>query len=132
MRLDLHPIDAIGFIGRRRYLRPLGIAPRSALRRMPLKTMIALAGRRMGVPSAGAPASRLTGTTVRENLLSGDVQFRTIEAAVLETGLEADGTFSDLTVEPQACGCEKTGDERPRWSNSWTISTGPTRLRRVF
>ncbi len=67
--------------------------------------VIRFAGRRVAAPSCGSPATRLNGTTLRENLCDGHQMFRTIELAVTTWRMDGDFTFSDLTVEPEACGC---------------------------
>ncbi len=67
-------------------MRPLGLGLRFGMRRMPLRILTGLAGRRMGAPSAGAAATRLTGTSVKDNLSKGDVQFRTILELVKKHG----------------------------------------------
>jgi uroporphyrinogen decarboxylase len=72
---------------------------------MRLSSLARLSGRRICIPSAGYAAVALSGTTVSENLHDGTKMFRTLEAAVMGFGLEADGTVSDLTIEPEACGC---------------------------
>lgn len=76
-----------------------------AVRRMRLSTLVRLSGRRICIPSAGYPAIALSGTTVRENLQGGARMFETLESAIRRFRLEADGTVSDLTIEPGACGC---------------------------
>jgi len=76
------------------------------VRRMRLSTLARLSGRRICIPSAGYPAIALSGTSVRDNLLDGTLMFETLEAAITRFHLEADGTASDLTIEPEACGCE--------------------------
>lgn len=98
-------IDVIGSVGRDRRLRPLGLALMPALRHIRLSTMVRLAGRRMCIPSAGYAAIALSGTTIGENLRDGRRMFSTLESAISEFRLEADGTVSDLTIEPEACGC---------------------------
>lgn len=72
---------------------------------MRLSTLVRLSGRRICIPSAGYAAVSLSGTTVSENLKDGERMYRTLETAVSGFGLEADGTISDLTIEPEACGC---------------------------
>lgn len=98
-------IDLIGSIGRRRWLRPLGLPIMLTMRQMRLSTMVGLAGRRMCIPSAGYPAVALTGSTIKENLLDGKRMFETLSGAIQRFKLEADGTISDLSIEPEACGC---------------------------
>jgi uroporphyrinogen decarboxylase len=98
-------IDIVGEVGRRKGLRPLGLPVAMALRQMRLSTMVRLSGRRICIPSAGYSAIALSGTTIGENLSDGRRMFETLEAAITEFRLEADGTVSDLTIEPEACGC---------------------------
>lgn len=78
----------------------------AAVRRMPLATLVRLSGRRICIPSAGYAAVALSGTTVAENLRDGRRMFETLASAITGFGLEADGTISDLTIEPEACGCD--------------------------
>jgi len=96
----------IGYVGRKKALRPAGLVMMPFVRRMRLGTLARLSGRRICIPSAGYPAIALSGTTVAENLTNGEVMFESLAAAIDEFGLEADGTVSDLTIEPEACGCE--------------------------
>ncbi len=95
----------IGNVGRNRALRPLGVLVMPFVRGMRLSTLARLSGRRICIPSAGYPAMALSGTSVRENLMDGSLMFETLETAVTRFHLEADGTASDLTIEPEACGC---------------------------
>jgi uroporphyrinogen decarboxylase len=73
--------------------------------RMRLSTLARLSGRRICIPSAGYAAIALSGTGVADNLRDGKVLFDTLAAAITRFRLEADGTVSDLTIEPEACGC---------------------------
>ena len=98
-------IDIIGGIGRRRALRPLGLPVVYALGRMRLSTMVRLSGRRICIPSAGYAAIALSGTSVGDNLRDGARMFETLSSAITRFRLDADGTVSDLTIEPEACGC---------------------------
>lgn len=77
----------------------------AGVRRMRLSTLVKLSGRRICIPSAGYPAIALSGTGVPENLRDGMRMFETLESAITSFRLEADGTVSDLTIEPDACGC---------------------------
>lgn len=101
-------IDVIGWVGKRRWARPVGVPMMLAARRIPLATIVRLAGRRICIPSAGYSAIALSGTSVRDNLLDGSLMYQTLAGAIERFGLEADGTVSDLTIEPQACGCPVT------------------------
>ena len=101
-------IDVIGWVGKRRWARSVGVPMMLAARRIPLATMVRLAGRRICIPSAGYSAIALSGTSVRDNLCDGALMFETLAGAIERFGLEADGTASDLTIEPQACGCPVT------------------------
>lgn len=106
------PIDAFAAFGRSyrlRFLhRPLGLVMphlMGILNRRAICGVISLAGRRIAAPSCGSPATQLTGTTIRQNLCDGGVMFETIAKAVTTWRMDGDFTFSDLTVEPEACGC---------------------------
>ena len=98
-------IDLVGEVGRRKGLRPLGLPIAFVLKQMRLSTMVRLSGRRICIPSAGYSAIALSGSTIGENLRDGRRMFETLESAITEFRLEADGTVSDLTIEPEACGC---------------------------
>ena len=101
-------IDIIGWVGKRRWARSVGVPMMLAARRIPLATMVRLAGRRICIPSAGYSAIALSGTSVRDNLCDGALMFETLAGAIERFGLEVDGTASDLTIEPGACGCPVT------------------------
>jgi len=82
-----------------RMLKPLFV------RRPPL-SLILSAGRRIaGLPLTTA-AVQLTGTTVRDNLLSAEAQFRTILAAVKRFKPDGVGIIADVTIEAEALGCK--------------------------
>jgi uroporphyrinogen decarboxylase len=86
-------------------MRPLGLIAMPFVRHMSLGTLARLSGRRICIPSAGYPAIALTGTNVCDNLRDGKLMYETLATAIDTFGLEADGTVSDLTIEPEACGC---------------------------
>jgi uroporphyrinogen decarboxylase len=107
------PVDMFSALGRSQSLRllhrPIGLVMPHLMGRMNRKLIcgvIKLAGRRIAAPSCGSPATQLTGTTLSQNLGDGKVMFETIEKAVTTWRMDGDFTFSDLTVEPEACGCE--------------------------
>ncbi len=106
------PIDVFAAFGRsdglRLLHRPLGLVMphlMGVMNRRMICRVIRLAGRRIAAPSCGSPATQLTGTSVRSNLCDGRVMFETIAKAVTTWKMDGDFTFSDLTVEPEACGC---------------------------
>jgi len=106
------PIDIFAAFGRSDKLRllhrPLGLTMphlMGILNRKMICGVIGLAGRRIAAPSCGSPATQLTGTTIKKNLCDGRVMFETIASAVTTWRMDGDFTFSDLTVEPEACGC---------------------------
>ncbi len=106
------PLDLLTAVGRSEKLRllhrPVGIVMPHLVGLANRKVMcgvIKYAGRRIAAPSCGSPATQLTNTTVKQNLTDGGVMFRTIEKAVTTWRMDGDFTFSDLTVEPEACGC---------------------------
>jgi uroporphyrinogen-III decarboxylase len=76
-----------------------------AVRHMRLSTLARLSGRPICMPSAGYAAIALSGTSVADNLRDGTLMYKTLASAITGFDLEADGTVSDLTVEPEACGC---------------------------
>ncbi len=107
------PVDVLTGIGRSRALRPLHhpvglLLPHllGALSNETIAKLVGFAGRRVGAPFCGALATRISDSTIKQNLLSGQTMFETIERAVTTWRLDGDFTFSDLTVEPEACGCE--------------------------
>jgi MtaA/CmuA family methyltransferase len=107
------PIDIFAAFGRSDKLRPLNrpvglIMPylMGIMNRKMICGVIRLAGRRIAAPSCGSPATQLTDTTIKRNLCDGRVMFETIEKAVTTWRMDGDFTFSDLTVEPEACGCD--------------------------
>ncbi len=107
------PLDLLTAVGRSEKLRflhrPVGIAMPYLVGLANRKVMcgvIKYAGRRIAAPSCGSPATQLTGTTLKQNLTNGETMFRTIEKAVTTWRMDGDFTFSDLTVEPEACGCQ--------------------------
>jgi uroporphyrinogen decarboxylase len=104
--MTLALIDIIGKVGRSHPARPLGLVMMPFVRRMRLGTLARLSGRRICIPSAGYPAIALSGTSVAENLRDGALMYATLAEAITRFGLEADGTVSDLTIEPEACGCQ--------------------------
>jgi MtaA/CmuA family methyltransferase len=77
----------------------------AAVGRMRLSTLARLSGRRICIPSAGYPAVALAGGSIPDTLRDGTLMFETLASAIQRFGLEADGTISDLTIEPGACGC---------------------------
>jgi uroporphyrinogen-III decarboxylase len=95
----------VGYIGRKKSLRPLGLMLMPAVRHMRLSTLARLSGRPICMPSAGYAAIALSGTSVADNLRDGTLMYKTLASAITGFDLEADGTVSDLTVEPEACGC---------------------------
>ncbi len=121
------PLDVLTAVGRSRTLRPMHrpigrILPWvvGKVNRKHVASMAGLAGRRAIAISLGAPATQLTGTTLKENLQDGYTMFRTIEKAVVTWKLDADFIISDVTVEAEACGCEI---EMPEDSQPYVISS---------
>jgi uroporphyrinogen decarboxylase len=107
------PIDVFAALGRSEKLRPLhrpvGLAMphlTGIMNRKMICGVIRFAGRRIAAPSCGSPATQLTNTTIKQNLSDGRIMFETIEKAVTTWRMDGDFTFSDLTVEPEACGCD--------------------------
>jgi uroporphyrinogen decarboxylase len=63
--------------------------------------------RRKGTPFVSAVSCRLSGTTIKENVLAGETQFKTISAAVEEFDLDTVPlVYSDSSFLAEACGCE--------------------------
>jgi uroporphyrinogen decarboxylase len=100
-------IDTINWVGRQRALRPVGLLLRRAVGGKSFAQMAAGSGRRIGSPIMGAYLSKLTDTTVKQNLTDGHTMFATIEKYI--TTFKPDFvmcTFPDLTAEAEACGCQ--------------------------
>jgi len=99
-------IDVVNFVGRSRALRPVGLLLKKASGGKSAAQMAAGAGRRIGSPIMGAYLSKLTGTTVKQNLTDGRIMFKTTEQFI--TAFKPDFvmcTFPDLALEAEACGC---------------------------
>lgn len=63
--------------------------------------------RRKGAPFVSAVSCRLSHTTIRDNALNGETQFKTISAAVEEFDLDTVPlVYSDSSFLAEACGCE--------------------------
>jgi uroporphyrinogen decarboxylase len=63
--------------------------------------------RRKGTPMMGLVSARLSNTTIKENLLSGEAQFRTISNLVDTYNIKTvPCPFVDNTVLPETLGCE--------------------------
>ncbi len=121
------PIDVLTAIGRSSPLRPIhhpvGLVLPHALGKISPETLcgiIRLAGRRIAAPSFYGPfATQFSPASVRRNLQDARTMFETVESAVTALKLDGDFTISDLTVEPEACGCEI---EMPEDSFPYTVS----------
>ena len=110
-------IDIVNWIGLQENLRELGLKVLEELRGMRLSEIVKIAGRRMALPLALSVAPKLSGTTIKENVLGGAEQkfqtmFRSFE------GLESDialCTFTDLSLigEPLDCKIEIPEDAVP-------------------
>ena len=100
-------IDVVNWIGRHRAARPLGLLLKKGMRGKSFAKIAASSGRRVGSPIVGACLAQLTGTTVKQNLTDGRTMFRSMEQFV--THFKPDFsfcTFSDLSLEAEACGCK--------------------------
>ncbi|OGW13430.1 MAG: hypothetical protein A3G93_01645 [Nitrospinae bacterium RIFCSPLOWO2_12_FULL_45_22] len=63
--------------------------------------------RRKGTPFVSAVSCRLTNTTIKQNALDGETQFRTISAAVEEFNLDTIPiVYTDSSFLAETCGCE--------------------------
>lgn len=63
--------------------------------------------KRKGIPFVGVVSCRISNTTIKENVLDGDKQFKTISAAVEKFNLDTIPLiFGDSTFLAEACGCE--------------------------
>lgn len=58
------------------------------------------------IPLLGAPGVKLSGTTLRENLIDKDIQLRTIELLIERFQPDGIFPFMDLTVEAEALGLD--------------------------
>ena len=100
-------IDVINWIGRQRAMRPVGLLLKSAAGGKSFAQMAAGSGRRIGSPIMGAYLSKLTNTTVKQNLTDGNIMFATIEEYIARFKPDFTMcTFPDLTAEAEACGCQ--------------------------
>ncbi|MBI2876192.1 MAG: uroporphyrinogen decarboxylase family protein [Candidatus Tectomicrobia bacterium] len=110
-------IDIINWIGLQPSLRGLGLKILEALRGMRLGEIVRIAGRRMAFPLALSVAPKLSGTTIKQNILGGaERKFQTMLRAF--QALEADialCTFADLSLigEPFDCKVEFPEDAVP-------------------
>ncbi len=66
-------IDIINWIGRQGKLRDLGLKVLEELRGMRLVEIVKIAGRRMALPLALSVAPKLSGTTIKQNILGGAI-----------------------------------------------------------
>ena len=108
------PIDVMTAIGRssslRSIRRPIGMLLPHVLGRLSRGSVcrvVELAGRRIAAPSFyGQFAAENSPASIKENLLDARIMFETVERLVTGLRMDGDFTISDLTVEPEACGCE--------------------------
>jgi len=79
-------IDVIGWVGKRRWARSVGVPMMLAARRIPLATMVRLAGRRICIPSAGYSAIDFTGkreqSMVVKKTLPGNIGYVRVLAEI--------------------------------------------------
>uniref|UniRef100_A0A7C3RHJ0 Methylcobamide--CoM methyltransferase n=1 Tax=Dictyoglomus thermophilum TaxID=14 RepID=A0A7C3RHJ0_DICTH len=61
-------------------------------------------GERLIIPLLGAPGIKLTNTTLKENLINPEIQFKTLDMILSEFQPDGIFTFMDLTVEVEALG----------------------------
>lgn len=110
-------IDIINRIGLRENQRALGLKILEELRGMRLVEIVKIAGRRMALPLALSVAPKLSGTTVKENVLGGpERKFQTMFRAFESLGSDiALCNFADLSLigEPLGCKIEISEDAVP-------------------
>jgi MtaA/CmuA family methyltransferase len=125
-------IDFLNWIGRRRWLRPVGVPLHRAILKHPLSALTAIAGRRMVTASAGAAAVHLSHLSMERALKDPLLLAEALCFTVDEMGLDTLCLGTDLSLEAEACGC------RLRFSESdlpmvvthpWQESSDPPALR---
>jgi MtaA/CmuA family methyltransferase len=105
-------LDLLNWVGRRKWLRPVGIVLLGTVSRLPFHTMVRLAGRRMVCAPAGAAAVLLTKTNMKEALNDAGTLFKAARYTVDEMGFDTINTVVDMSVEAEACGCQIQYRER--------------------
>src|SRR5512135_1338822 len=99
-------LDLMNWVGRRKWLRPLGLIMLLSVTRFRFATMVRLAGRLMVCAPAGASAIVLTQTDMKEALNNAELLFNAMRFTVDRMGFDTLNLMVDMSVEAEACGCQ--------------------------
>jgi MtaA/CmuA family methyltransferase len=99
-------LDLMNWVGRRKWLRPLGLILLLFITRFRFATMVNLAGRRMVCAPAGAPAIVLTQTDMKKALNNSELLFNAMRFTVDRMGFDTLNMMVDMSIEAEACGCQ--------------------------
>jgi uroporphyrinogen decarboxylase len=98
-------IDSMNWIGRRKWLRPVGVPLHRTSAGLRLSTLTRIAGRRMVTASAGASAVLLCHLNMERTLKEPKLLYQALRFTVEEMGFDTFCLGTDLSLEAEACGC---------------------------
>lgn len=99
-------IDLLNWVGRRKYLRPVGVLLLCIATKLRFSMLIRVSGRRIVAASAGAPAVLLTDKSMREVLSNPKLLFEAMKLTIEKMDLDVFCLVADMSIEAEACGCQ--------------------------
>ena len=99
-------IDLLNWVGRRKYLRPVGVLLLWIATKLRFSTLIRVSGRRIVSASAGAPAVLLTDKSMRDALSNPKLLFEAMKFTIAKMDLDVFCLIADMSLEAEACGCQ--------------------------
>jgi MtaA/CmuA family methyltransferase len=99
-------LDLMNWIGRRKWLRPVGLVMLKTITSFDFLTMVKMAGRRMVCAPAGAPAVILVQIDMKEALNNAKLLLKALKFTVDQMGFDTFNMMVDMSVEAEACGCQ--------------------------